>query len=251
MIWQRGAQLITFVESKEEQKNMMALCKKSAFGCKIAGIANAYGFDKKFACFWTDNRDKTVFCMLDNTVLISGTVTNTAEAAAFLHAVGASEIFCAVRNAEALSLKTKEMGDVLLREILPGNAGTWQQPEVPIREVYALLEDAGMCGEFAPFYLDLSHRLRHNAAMVALEYRDEQLAGCAIVSSLTETAAVLSAVVVRENARRQGIGAELIHRLERQLGGKKIYIYKKSRENEAFYKALHYAKTDTWVTGTI
>lgn len=243
--------MITMVESKEQQKEMLMLCEKTAFGCKISGIVTAYGFDKKFACFWMDTQVQTVYCMLDSVMLISGTITNPQETAAFLRAVGAAEILCAVRNAEALQLKVAKKGEVLKRSRQQEEEIPWQQEEVLIREVFTLLEDTGMQVEFEAFYLDLSHRLRHNAAMVALEYQEDFLAGCAVISSVTNTAAILSAVAVAKNARRTGVGTRLVERLSKSLAARTIYVYKEIGENDEFYKSLGYRKTDTWVSGTI
>lgn len=243
--------MISMIESKEDQKKMLQLCEKTAFGCKIAGIVSAYGFDKKFACFWMDSQEQTVYTMLDDVMLISGTITKPEETAVFIRAVGVEKLFCAVRNAEALEMQISEKGDVLKRTPPKSEITLRKQEEVPIRNIYALLKEAGMDAEFEAFYLDLSHRLRHNAAMVAMEYDAGALVGCAIVSSFTETSAILSAVAVAENARRKGIGTKLIKEMERQLGEKTIYVYKEANENEAFYKSLGYQKTDTWVSGVI
>ena len=42
--------MIRLVEKEEQQRRLLALCEKTAFGCKIASLALAYGFDKGFAC---------------------------------------------------------------------------------------------------------------------------------------------------------------------------------------------------------
>ena len=52
--------MIRLVEKEEQQRRLLALCEKTAFGCKIASLALAYGFDKGFACFWLD--DQTRWC---------------------------------------------------------------------------------------------------------------------------------------------------------------------------------------------
>ena len=46
--------MIRLVEREQDQRRLLALCEKTAFGCKIASWATAYGFDKSFACFWLD-----------------------------------------------------------------------------------------------------------------------------------------------------------------------------------------------------
>ena len=238
--------MIFAVNTIDEQKQMMKLCGKSPFGCKIAAIAIAYGFDKKFACFWIDDKTETVYCMVDDVMIIAGTVTNPAETKAFLDAIGVSEIFCAVRNSEILNFMAAETGEVLKKKSV-GIGEMSGQSSVSIRDVYSLLEENEMCGEFETFYLDLSHRLRHQAAIAVTEYSENELIGTAVVSAITPAAAIISAVAVDEKFRRQGIGTGLMEKVENRLSDKMLYVFKEKGKNEVFYKKLGYIKSDTWV----
>ena len=81
--------MIVLAEEKGDQEKLLALCEKTAFGCKIASVAGCYGFDKGFACFWLDTTSQAVYCLVDGVMLLSGTVLDGEEALAFLRAVGA------------------------------------------------------------------------------------------------------------------------------------------------------------------
>ena len=37
--------MIRLVQGEGEKRRLLALCEKTPFGCKIASIANSYGFD--------------------------------------------------------------------------------------------------------------------------------------------------------------------------------------------------------------
>ena len=176
--------MIRFVQSEEEKRALLRLCEKTAFGCKISTIARAYGFDKSFACFWLDWDENVVYCLVDGVMLLSGTVLDGEGSRQFLHMVGAGEILCAVRNAEALKLKPLAKGDVLKRKVEPGPVPSMPSASVNIREIYALLSQEGMVGEFEPFYLDLSHKLRHQAACALTVPWKDGICGCAVVSSI-------------------------------------------------------------------
>ena len=168
------------------------------------------------------------------------------EALAFLRAVGPEQVFCAVRNAEALGLRPQAAGDVLRRQVPAGEA--LQPPgEVNIRELYGLLEETGMVEEFEPFYLDLSHKLRHGGAVALTRRQEGELAGCAVVSAISRKAAVLSAVAVGEHFRRQGMGSALVRQAEACLPGKNVYVFREKEKNQEFYRKLGYSKIDTWV----
>lgn len=244
--------MIQIAESPEEQQSLLLACRKSAFGCKIASIAAAYGFDKKFSCFWAEENAAAVYCLVDNVMIVAGMPKNAEETRSFLHMVGAKEILCALRNAELLGLPAENEGDVMQKQAESGEeAPERESPEVNIREVYFLLEACEMETDFEAFYLDLSHRLRHGAAMVFTEYREETLAGCVVVSSVTESSAVISAVAVDEAFRRQGIGVELMRRAEQALAGKRLYLFKEKGRHEEFYQLLGYHKTDAWVVAEL
>lgn len=239
--------MIALVEQDQDRARLQRLCEKTAFGCKIASIISAYGFDKGFACFWVDTKADVAFCQSDGLMILSGTVVDPAETMAFIRAVGPQAVICAVRNAEALSLPAASSGDVLKKRLEPGTAKPADGYEVNIRELYSLLEETGMVEEFEPFYLDLSHKLRHGAALALTESREGALAGCAVVSSISRGSVLLSALAVKEKYRRQGLGSALVRRVEAAFPGKNVYVFRDREKNREFYKKLGYAKTDTWV----
>ena len=239
--------MITLVEHQEQRERLRRLCEKTAFGCKIAAVVSAYGFDKGFACFWLDEATDVIFCCADDVMILSGTLGDPAEAKEFLRVTAPGVLLCAVRNAEALGCPVSETGDVLKKLLPDGEAAQRPQDEVNIRELYELLAGEGMVEEFEPFYLDLSHRLRHGAAMAFTERREGRLAGCAIVSSISESAVLLSAVAVAEPDRRRGVGSGLVRRVEAAFPGKTVYVFREKDQHREFYQKLGYAKADTWV----
>lgn len=239
--------MISFVEHKPEQQKLLSLCEKTAYGCKISSLIRSYGFEKGFACFWLDSHSDTVFCQSDGDMIISGTVLDGEETRAFLQAVGPAGVLCAVKNAETLRLPVTQSGDVLKKNLPDGVAERMIPPNVNIREIYMLLEETGMVTEFEPFYLDLSHKLRHGTALVFCRYHEDELIGCAIVSSISETSAILSAVAVKKDFRRRGVGTALVQEAEAALPGKILYVFREKDANREFYRQLEFTHADTWV----
>ncbi len=238
--------MIRFVEREKDKQKLLSLCENKPFGCKIASIATVYGFDKSFACFWIDTEEDVVYCLVDGAMLLSGTVIHGEAARAFLRMTGTSEVLCAVRNAEAMGLVPTGTGDVLKRVIQPGDPPC-PPPPVNIREIFTLLEENGMVEEFEPFYLDLSHKLRHHGALALTVPGGDGLKACGVVSSISERGAILSALAVAADYRRQGIGSALVRRIESYFPGKTLYVFREQNKNREFYKALGYTKVDTWV----
>ena len=239
--------MISLVESREEQQKLLELCERSAFGCKIFSLADAYGFDKGFSSFWVDSGTEAVFALSDGVMLIDRTPADPSEAVEFIRAVGAGAVMCTLRTSEALGLKPQQTGEIL-KKVTPAAGESGHDPfaEVNIREIYGLLSDTGMVDEFEPFYLDLSHRLRHGAARVFTRYENDDLTGCSVVSSISKTSAVLSAVAVDETRRRRGIGSSLVKQAEAALPGKTIYVLREKGAHKEFYGGLGYQWCDAW-----
>ncbi len=240
--------MITLVETEEQKQELLRLCEGSAFGCKILGVVKAYGFNKGFACFWLEDKRELAFCLADDVMILTGRVSDPEETRQFMRVAGGSTVSCSEDNARALGLSVTARGEVLSKETLPGEADAPAPGEAPIREIFALLEETGMVEDFEPFYLDLSHRLRHGASRVFTEYREGELVGCAVVSAVGERAVILSALAVREDLRRQGIGRGLVAQVEMAFPGMTVYVLREEGEHQAFYSGLGYEPADRWVT---
>lgn len=237
--------MILFAERHEQQQEVLNRCKSSAFGCKIAGTAVSYGFDKKFACFWFDDKSSAIYCLVDNVMILDGKPSDVYETKEFLNMAGAKQLICSKETAEFLSLSSEKSGEILSKTILDG--GGFKQEEVNIREVFSLLDECGMELDFEAFYLDLSHRLRHQTGAAATACWGDDFAGCALISAITENSAIISAVAVKEKFRRHGMGSKLIGTIENALKSGKLYIFKEFGENDAFYSSLGYTLDDIWV----
>ncbi len=244
--------MIQIAEREEQQKQMLAFCEKNAFGCKIASIALAYGFDKKFSCFWIEDKTENVYCLVDDTMIISGIPDNAEETKSFLHMLGAKKIMLSQAAANKLDLSRNILsGDVMQKTISGNRQEFFCGEEINIRSLYYLLEEYGMASDFEAFYLDLSHRLRHQSALVVTEYQEDELIGAAVISSVTDKAALLSAVVVKEEYRRNKLATRLIQKAEKALAGRTVYLYKEKDKHEEFYHVLGYQKADEWVTAEL
>lgn len=239
--------MIQFVENDQQKLRLMQLAEGSAFGCKMAAFVRSYGFDKGFACFWLEEKSDCAYCLMDGLLIVAGTPGGPEEARAFLRAVGPEAVIAPGGAAKALGLAPTVQGEVLKKALPVGEAPPLGQQEAPIREIHGLLEACGMAGEFEPFYLDLSLKLRRGTALALTEYRKKTLAGCAVVSAVSQYGAVLSALAVDQRLRGQGIGSGLLAAAERLLPGKTLYIFRGQEENEYFYRKHQYVHEDDWV----
>lgn len=239
--------MIQFVEKDGDKRRLLRLCEESAFGCKMAALIRSYGFDKGFACFWLEDKSDCAYCMVDGLLMVCGEIGDGTEAREFLQAVGPEAIIASKAAGTMLGVVPAVEGEVLKKQLPAGPEPPPLPQEVLIRDIYGLLEACDMAGEFEPFYLDLSLKLRRGTALALVEYRNRKLVGCAVVSSISRCGAVLSALAVEEKFRGQGIGSSLLARAEEQLPGKTLYIFREQDKNAPFYRKHKYVHEDEWV----
>lgn len=237
-----GAGMIRLVDDAQRQEELYRICQGTAFGCKLSAVARAYGFGLDFARFWVG--EGAAYGLLDGELSVAGEPGDFEEAREFLGMLGPGSVFCEGRLAEGLGLAVSAEGAVMEKDVPGGDAASFPAPG--LGEVCELLNQAGMAVELEPFYLDMSHRIRHGAALALGEYRDGVLVGCAVVSAAVENAAVLSALAVREDCRGKGIGARLVDRVQSALPGRTLYIFRESGKNRAFYEKLGFVESGRW-----
>lgn len=230
----------------EDLKTLSAPCGNSPFGCQIWSKAQAYGFDKIFAQFWTDG--KAAYGKTDGSMCIAGEIADFEETRAFLSAVGVNEVVCSAENAEKLGLNITESGVVLQKE--QHNEIVLPPEEISPREIYTVLKANNMAGEFEPFYLDLSHRMRHGTVRCAGITQDGKTVAVA-AAVLGEHASLISAVAVLPELHRRGHGREVVNLIEHMLPSGTVYVLREKDKNEAFYSTLGYMPCGVWAQGNL
>lgn len=234
--------MIRFVDSVRRQEEFYGVCRGTAFGCKLSAVAQAYGFGLDFARFWVG--EGAAYGLLDGELSVAGVPRDIEEAREFLGMLGPGSVFCEGQLAEGLGLEVAAKGAVMAKSAPDGKAASFSVPE--LREVCGLLNQAGMPVELEPFYLDMSHRIRHGTALALGEYMDGALVGCAVVSAVVEKSAVLSALAVREDRRGNGVGSRLVDMVQSALPGHTLYIFRESGKNRAFYEKQGFAEAGRW-----
>lgn len=219
------------------------------FGCRIRSLAAAYGVDEPFARFWVQDGGSAV-AKLDDAAILEERDSDPEELAEFLRVLDIRTLSCAEPAAERLGLPVAARGEVLLRRgAVPGDAaGAERDPD--LREIHALLCRAAGDGfappEFESFYMDLSYRIRHGAGMAAGIRLGGELTACALCPSVTERSAVVSAVAVAPEHRREGLGRAVLAALTAALGREQVYAFRADGRNEEFYRSLGFRPCGRW-----
>lgn len=239
--------MIRLVDSPRREAEFFGICRSGAFGCRLAAVARAYGFSRDFARFWVG--EGGAYGLLDGQMSLAGRPEDMEEARQFLRALGPGSVLCERELAAGLGLESALEGAVMAKPSPSGEPSVFPAPR--LMEVCGLLVRAGMAVSAEPFYLDLSHRIRHGAALALGEYRGGELIGCAVVSAVFEGSAVLSALAVREDIRGKGVGTQLLGRVERALPGHRLYVFRESGKNRAFYEKLGFTEAGRWSQQTV
>ena len=164
-------------------------------------------------------------------------------------------MLCHAFCGKQLRLPVELCGRILKRKNIAAKSGGEYFPigheKAPgLREVYELLtacsSEAFRPPAFESFYLDLSHRLRHGAAVLSSLYQEEKLAAVAIAPAVTEEAALIAGVAVRPGFRRRGLGAQAVERLLQKLPHRSAWVFRAEGENEEFYTSLGFREEETF-----
>ncbi len=122
-------------------------------------------------------------------------------------------------------------------------------------QVYDLLkqceDESFRVPEFDAFYVDTSHRLRHQTArLAALEHKGRLLA-CGFSLWETPDSAVLGAIAVTPQSRGRGLGSAVVLHLLEQLEGKKgVSFFGPMEKTKKFYQRLGFTHRTYFKEGT-
>lgn len=234
-----------------ETPNDLQISADTPFGCRIRSLADAYGVGEPFVQFWVQDGGSALAKLDDAVVLEAGETAGWEELAGFLRALGAKALSCTGEAAAGLGFLAASDGEIMAASGISDRECYADAELNPgLREAYALLcaakSESFVPPEFEPFYMDVSYRIRHGAALSAGIRAGGELAAFALCSSMTERAAVVSAVAVSPERRRRGLGRSVLAALAGEVRREKFYIFRADGENEAFYRSLGFLPCGRW-----
>jgi GNAT superfamily N-acetyltransferase len=224
---------------------------ETPFGCRIASAAVAYGQNGPFEQFWVQDGG-TVLAKIDDVALIEEKDgMNAEEILAFLRTLDIKRLSCSEEAAKHLGLPVSVRGEIMVlhpKDKEEAYADVRFDPSP--REIFSVLEQAESetfhAPEFEPFYMDLSYRTRHGAALSAGVYQGARLVSCAVCTSMTERTALISAVACVPGLRRHGYGRTVVSALAGKLNRENVYVFRSEGENEEFYRSIGFEPYGRW-----
>ncbi|MDP4120763.1 MAG: GNAT family N-acetyltransferase [Bacillota bacterium] len=232
-------------------------CKDSPFGCRIFGINKSYGDYPKISEFWKvfdDNHNLIgVIGRIDSQIILHiRESVNLKEVSEFIQMISAKAILCDGNISLTLPNFKTNSGVVMKFENSYKNVSNTVINNPPARTVYKLLKscksDTFFVPEFEDFYLDYSHKMRHECVRSTGIYNENELVAFAMTAAESYDSAVVAAVCVHPEFRNKGFGSQVVSTLVNELTieNKYIYIFRSKNENEDFYKKLGFCETGMW-----
>lgn len=240
------------------------LSEKSTFAVRIKSLVKAYGLEYDFLQAWYQEKDFNVNSIIVKfygaVVLYLTDNSNFKEILKFLEVVGYSSLLLDKKYSEHFGEINFKFGKIMkLSKNLTAPQNINIDKNAVFRKTYSLLIECSnenfAVPEFEPFYLDISHKIRHNAARnyAVFDNDKNKYTACALTSSETSENAIISAVAVSIGNRRQGYGGLIVKSIcsDLQKLGKDVYIYRQENENIEFYKSLGFLDCGEWAEYTI
>ena len=225
--------MIKRAKSPEELKN---LPKTGVEAQKIRSLLQAYGTDFDFCRFFTG--ENVALAQLNGDFVISDFVeTDVEELSEFLNFNGFSEIFCSEYLGQALEKRL----DVTRENVnLMRFSGVPEKNELEIlapADAYRIIK-TGFSFEFEPWYLDMSHRVRHGVS------RLYGLGGSALaVQYNLNGEALISQVATLPEKRGKGCARRLISAVCAELHESEVFVLCEDRLLD-FYGKIGFVPED-------
>lgn len=231
--------------------------KSDPFLCRILSMIQMYG-SYSFVDCWVQIQEESECAMaylskMDGVLtLFAYTYADFEEISCFIEAVGAHYITCSTECAAQLDITPDRTGSILKFSHVPIQLHS-VVVNPPIQSVYEVLQSC--VGEtflpppFEPFYLDMSHRIRHGGAKITGIIKQGRLIACAMTVAETEQTAVIGGVAVHPVYQRNGCGTMVVYGLLHlcaQRKQKHIYVYCDTNKNKQFYQSLGFVCCGTW-----
>lgn len=225
--------MIKRAKSPEELKN---LPKTGVEAQKIRSLLLAYGTDFDFCRFFT--AENLILAQLNGDFVISDFVeTDVEELSEFLNFSGFSEIFCSEYLGNALEKRLDVKREIVN---LMRFSGVPEKNELEIfapADAYRIIK-TGFSFEFEPWYLDMSHRVRHEVS------RLYGLDGAALaVQYNLNGEALISQVATLPEKRGKGCARRLISAVCAELHESEVFVLCEDRLLD-FYGKIGFVPED-------
>ncbi len=202
-----------------EREDFSALPEKGLEAQKIRALHSAYGAKYDFCRFY--RQGNSYISVLDGSfVICADSIADFDELADFLQMQGFSDIFCNEAVGKALSDRLGRGFDVVnLMKFSGGSVCAEFKVEPSLSDVYKIISD-GFDIAFEPWYLDMSHRVRHGISKCCVLDSKAAL----VIQHDINGEALLSQVATLKAHRGEGLAKKLVTSVAASLAPSEVYI---------------------------
>lgn len=236
---------------------LTAIAPCDPFACRIISLCHSYKPELAFVDYWLEqNGEGEVVGAIarngSNFILYLTERSDLGEMASFMRIGGASGVICSGAFELDLSMNMTT-GSILMRQTPFDETDVTPKAVVPdIRAAYELIVSCADA-QFQPpvfedFYVDVNHKLRHNAMrLIAIQDGGKPVA-LAMTVAESENGAVLGAVACSPDYRRRGYGSAVVRQITDSLvaEGKTVFLHRAKHANVSFYQQLGFTECGTW-----
>lgn len=220
--------------------------KRDMFTVRILALMKSYGTSYHFATFYRqiiDGKITAVISKLDNdlTLALDEGFDNT-ELVRFFCVTGHASILCpsefqfGAKYDEGIIMQSEKKLNLPSIEAIVD-----EYPK--LMDLYNFIDYENQ--DFKSWYVDISHRVRHNTAKAYTLNVDGFIVSSGILSSIFEDKAVLSAVRTQDEFRNMGYASYLVSYICNDVRGC-VYLMREANINESFYNRLGFENTGIW-----
>ncbi|MBQ8171403.1 MAG: GNAT family N-acetyltransferase [Oscillospiraceae bacterium] len=185
---------------------------------KIRALYFAYGAGYPFCRFY--RQGNCYFSCLDGAYVICGEPQDTEELSQFLAINGYTEIFCTEVTADRLSESLEAVSaEIFVMRFSGGISSVEPDYAPPLSDVYSIVSE-GFDIDFEPWYLDMSHRVRHGVTRCAVLDGEAAL----VIQHHINGEALISQVACRKDSRGKGYASRLVVSAACSLAPSEVYV---------------------------
>ncbi len=209
----------------------LLLPEKGIEAQKIRALLNSYGTQYDFCRFFV--QEGCVFAVFGGSAVICGVPDDCDELAEFLCFCGITDIFCSSEVGGVLQSHLQLKAETVHIMRFDGD-GSYSDinSEPTLSEVYSIVGRV-FDVEFEPWYLDMSHRVRHGVAK-CFTYKD--LSACVLQHDINGEA-LISQVATIPEYRGKGFAKSLVLEVCRRCENSDVYVICEDRLT-GFYESI-------------
>lgn len=234
------------IEKIEKEELLKSWSKKDIYTLKIFALLKSYGTQYHFASFYrqtVDGKVTAIMSKLDNDITLAlDDGFDNAELVRFFCITGHGFILCSpefeigAKYEEGIVMSCDKKFDFQMD-------GVTVDEYPKLMDLYNFVDYENQ--DFKSWYVDISHRVRHNTAKAYTLNINGNIISSGILSSIYNNDALLTAVRTSDEFRRMGYGSCLVAHICNDVKGT-VYLMRDKDINENFYKKLGFENIGVW-----